>query len=323
MRRLYSGFPVMTAVASLLFFASPANAVNDGGTGISTSYNRFWGDQTARNGISSCDFTALDDSSNGGFVNIGNSIFCRLNVTLGINGATSAAGATGSYTPVGSSGYLIYLHAVVSGASGGAGFSGFDYLSEVWSCSDSGATDCTNPANFARYARMKWSKSGANGEINKGQAAIAGDFAITWDLGKSTVNRYLEAKIALSNVNWYGRNDSTDTLINSTFIQTYLPGGSPSFRWRQNFDLTTNDVGYARTLVMNLTDVTKNDAPSYGCATRVRQETDWQYTIVGGGVCPTVSIPNYPNYSVADVAAFNSGNIGFSWGTMTLHPASL
>ncbi len=323
MRRFDQKSLGLWAVAPLLLLASTAWAVNDGGTGISTSYNRFWGDQTARNGIESCDFTALDDSSNGGFVNVGNSILCRLSVTLGISGATGTSGVTGSYAPVGTTGMTAYLHAVVSGSPGTAGFSGFDYLAEVWSCVDGGSTDCTNLANFSRYARFKWTKSGVNGEINLGNASIAGDYAITWDLGKSTGSRYLEAKIALSNVNWYGRNDSTDTLINSTFVQTYLPGGAPSFRWRQNFNLTTNDVGYARTLVMNLTDVTKNDAPTYGCATRVRQETDWQYTIVGGGVCPSVSIPNYPSYSVADVAAFTSGNIGFTWGTMTLHPANL
>jgi len=40
----------------------------------------------------------LEHPSNGGFVNAGNALFCRLKVNLKITGVTPSQGVTGSYT---------------------------------------------------------------------------------------------------------------------------------------------------------------------------------------------------------------------------------
>jgi len=218
---------------------------------------------------------------------------------------------------------------VVSGADGGAAYGGFDYLAEVWACVDSlsSGTACTTTADFTRSARFTWSKSLIGNAVNKGKLVAAGAYVITWDLGKAMATRILEAKIVYSgNVSWYGKNTSTDTLIESTFIQVYVGSGGPqSFRWRQNFNLSTGDVGYARVgPVNNTTNALKNDAPTYSCATRVKAEDDWDYTPGSGGSCPSVSVPTYPNYSIADIAAWAAdSSIGFSWGSMTANPASI
>jgi hypothetical protein len=309
----------------LVSFFVTATAHAHGGDGFGQIFNMFFGNESDRHAVATCD--SVDGK--GGILGVVNGFFCHMEKDMGIKGVT-----TGVTKVMGN----MSVRAVVTAGAYTVNSVNYDYNAQVWVC----FSPCASTASFSRAINFYFSYA-ADKTINKGQMLMnpnafqSGGSAtsalnIQYDVGTSTANKTITAKAIFvdGTVTQRIRVDG-DKSANLTGVTGVMHNGTNGFRFAARLDTVANTGGVyyeapgatgSGTAALNAGLAGDDKTSSSMCFSRAPSGSDWTYT-PGATGCTVKIFPADSNATVSGYTTASILTVSTLWEGMTANPSSI